>query len=34
MGGHGYARTRDRFDLPTVTVAQWQAGDIATRRPG
>jgi flavin reductase (DIM6/NTAB) family NADH-FMN oxidoreductase RutF len=34
MGGHGYARTRDRFDLPTMTVAQWQAGDIATRRPG
>jgi flavin reductase (DIM6/NTAB) family NADH-FMN oxidoreductase RutF len=23
MGGHGYARTRDYFDLPTMTVEQW-----------
>lgn len=34
MGGHGYARTRERFDLPTMTVAQWQAGTRATRQPG
>jgi len=24
MGGHGYARTRDYFDLPTMSVAQWE----------
>jgi len=24
MGGHGYARTRDYFDLPTMTVSEWQ----------
>lgn len=24
MGGHGYARTRDYFDLPTMSVAEWQ----------
>lgn len=24
MGGHGYARTRDVFDLPTMTVTQWE----------
>jgi flavin reductase (DIM6/NTAB) family NADH-FMN oxidoreductase RutF len=23
MGGHGYARTRDYFDLPTMSVAEW-----------
>ena len=34
MGGQGYARTRDRFDLPTMTVAQWEAGAIATRGKG
>jgi flavin reductase (DIM6/NTAB) family NADH-FMN oxidoreductase RutF len=25
MGGHGYATTRDYFDLPTLSVGQWQA---------
>lgn len=25
MGGHGYVRTRDRFDLPTMTVAEFEA---------
>ncbi|HWL81197.1 MAG TPA: flavin reductase family protein [Roseomonas sp.] len=25
MGGHGYARTRDRFDLPTMSLAQFTA---------
>ncbi len=25
MGGHGYARTRDYFDLPTMSVEEWQA---------
>jgi flavin reductase (DIM6/NTAB) family NADH-FMN oxidoreductase RutF len=34
MGGHGYARTRDRFDLPTMTVEQWASGAVATRQPG
>jgi flavin reductase (DIM6/NTAB) family NADH-FMN oxidoreductase RutF len=24
MGGHGYVRTTDYFDLPTMTLAQWQ----------
>ncbi|MSP88674.1 MAG: hypothetical protein EXQ92_07660 [Alphaproteobacteria bacterium] len=24
MGGHGYARTRHPFDLPTMTVEEWQ----------
>lgn len=23
MGGHGYARTRDRFDIKTMTVEEW-----------
>ncbi|MNP49274.1 hypothetical protein D3C76_1434490 [compost metagenome] len=23
MGGHGYARTRDYFDLPTRSLKQW-----------
>ena len=23
MGGHGYARTRDYFDLPTMSVSEW-----------
>lgn len=25
MGGHGYARTRERFDLKTPSVAEWEA---------
>ena len=25
MGGHAYARTRDVFDLPTMSVEEWQA---------
>jgi hypothetical protein len=24
MGGHGYARTRDYFDLPTMSVSEWE----------
>ncbi len=24
MGGHGYATTRDYFDLPTMSVAEWE----------
>jgi flavin reductase (DIM6/NTAB) family NADH-FMN oxidoreductase RutF len=31
MGGHGYAQTRDLFDLPTMSVADWDAGHIPTR---
>lgn len=36
MGGHGYARTRDVFDLPTMSVAEWQsrAANLNTRKPG
>lgn len=35
MGGHGYCTTRDRFDLPTMSVDEWQrrltalAGQVA-----
>ena len=29
MGGHGYARTRDYFDLPTMTVSEWEDGKRA-----
>lgn len=25
MGGHGYATTRDYFDLPTMSVEAWQS---------
>jgi flavin reductase (DIM6/NTAB) family NADH-FMN oxidoreductase RutF len=25
LGGHGYSRIRDQFDLPTMSVAQWEA---------
>lgn len=32
MGGHGYASTRDYFDLPTMTEAHFSAGDIPLRR--
>ena len=33
MGGHGYATTRDRFDLPTIGVDRWAAeGHAANRR--
>ena len=30
MGGHGYARTRDYFDLPTMTVSEWEDVKNAT----
>lgn len=29
MGGHGYARTRDLFDLPTMSVEAWRAHGVA-----
>jgi flavin reductase (DIM6/NTAB) family NADH-FMN oxidoreductase RutF len=33
MGGHGYARTRDYFDLPTMSIAEWESVKrVATRR--
>jgi flavin reductase (DIM6/NTAB) family NADH-FMN oxidoreductase RutF len=33
MGGHGYARTRDYFDLPTMSVSEWETmKHSATRR--
>lgn len=34
MGGHGYARTRERFDLPTMSVKEWEekAADSNQRR--
>lgn len=31
MGGHGYAHTRDLFDLSTMSVADWDAGHIPKR---
>lgn len=30
MGGHGYATTRDLFDLPTMTLDQWRRQTAAT----
>lgn len=33
MGGHGYATTRDYFDLPTMSVETWRdMGEAANRR--
>jgi flavin reductase (DIM6/NTAB) family NADH-FMN oxidoreductase RutF len=32
MGGHGYARTRDYFELPTMTVDEWNCRQAADRR--
>lgn len=32
MGGHGYARTRDYFDLPTMSVSEWEAMKHSTTR--
>jgi flavin reductase (DIM6/NTAB) family NADH-FMN oxidoreductase RutF len=34
MGGHGYSRTRDYFDLPTMSVAEWQERRMPARRAG
>jgi hypothetical protein len=31
MGGHGYVRTRDYFDLPTLSVAEVEARRRAAR---
>ncbi len=33
MGGHGYASTRDYFDLPTMSVADYGEGRHPTRSP-
>ncbi len=32
MGGHGYARTRDYFDLPTMSVSEWERTKRAASR--
>ncbi|BCB21322.1 flavin reductase family protein [Bosea sp. ANAM02] len=32
MGGHGYATTRDHFDLPTMSLATWQTDPAAANR--
>lgn len=32
LGGHGYSRIRDQFDLPTMSVAQWEAMEAARGR--
>ena len=34
MGGHGYASTRDRFDLPTMADADFREGAIPVRSRG
>jgi flavin reductase (DIM6/NTAB) family NADH-FMN oxidoreductase RutF len=34
MGGHGYVRTRAVFDLPTMTVADWQGRRVPERKNG
>ena len=31
MGGHGYSKTREYFDLPTMSVSDWNTGKIAKR---
>jgi flavin reductase (DIM6/NTAB) family NADH-FMN oxidoreductase RutF len=31
LGGHGYTRTQDAFDLKTMSLDDWNAGRIATR---
>jgi flavin reductase (DIM6/NTAB) family NADH-FMN oxidoreductase RutF len=31
MGGHGYASTRDHFDLPTMTVEAWRTSGMPPR---
>lgn len=33
MGGHGYATTRDYFDLPTMSVAEWERRSSARPLP-
>ncbi len=33
MGGHGYASTRDLYDLRTMSVDQWRSGEPARRQP-
>ncbi len=36
LGGHGYARTRDQFDLPTIPLAEWHqrgASELAGDHP-
>jgi flavin reductase (DIM6/NTAB) family NADH-FMN oxidoreductase RutF len=33
MGGHGYSKTRDYFDLPTMSVSDWSAGKFPKRSP-
>lgn len=33
MGGHGYARTRDQFDLPTMSVEEWERRQAASPLP-
>jgi hypothetical protein len=32
MGGHGYARTREYFDLPTMSFSDWGERRVAARR--
>ncbi len=32
MGGHGYARTREQFDLKTMSFADWTEGRVPERR--
>lgn len=34
MGGHGYAGTRQRFDLPTMSARDHAAGQVPARRQG
>ena len=32
MGGHGYTRTREYFDLPTISVPEWEEKGAAANR--
>jgi flavin reductase (DIM6/NTAB) family NADH-FMN oxidoreductase RutF len=33
MGGHGYARTRDQFDIKTLSVEEWEGRKAANLSP-
>jgi flavin reductase (DIM6/NTAB) family NADH-FMN oxidoreductase RutF len=34
MGGHGYVRTHETFNLPTMTVADWESRRVSVRTNG
>jgi hypothetical protein len=34
MGGHGYSRTRDQFDLKTPSLSDWENGRLQAVQTG